>query len=118
MAKRQSTFESSHFKNKEKWKGIMIQEMISSEESGVDEEGKAVIFIEDLPWRSDKLGRFFERLDAVQQGNKSEQAIRQSKECILVEAASERGPPRNISCIPRWAFRDDAQHTSSDNDTD
>jgi hypothetical protein len=121
LAKRQSTFQSSHFKSKEKWKSIMIQEMMSSEESGVDEEGKAVILVKDLPWRSDKLGRFFERLDAVQQGNRSEQAIRQSKERILIKATSERGPPRNITSIPRWAFRvnsDDAQHSSSDNDTD
>ena len=71
----------------------MIQEMMSSEESGVDEEGKAVIL--DLPWRSDKLGRFFQCLDAVQQGNRSEQAIRQSKERILIKATSERGPPRS-----------------------
>ena len=28
---------------------------MSSEESGVDEEGKAVILVKDLPWRSDKL---------------------------------------------------------------
>ena len=36
----------------------MIQELMSSEESGVDEEGKAVILVKDLPWRSDKLERF------------------------------------------------------------
>ena len=43
----QSTFQSSHFKSKEK--SIMIQEMMSSEESVCDEEGKAVIMVKDLP---------------------------------------------------------------------
>ena len=93
----------------------MIQELMSSEESGVDEEGKAVILVKDLPWRSDKLERLFDRLDAVQEGNKSEQAVRQSKERILVKASSERPPPRHISSIPHWAFRaTSARHSSSE----
>ena len=71
MTKRQPTLESSQIKRKEKWKSVLVQEMMSSEESGVDEEGKAVIFVMGLPWRSDKLGTFFDCLDAVQQGNKS-----------------------------------------------
>ena len=42
---------------------MIVQEMMSSDESGVDEDGKAVIFVTNLPWRSGKVGRFFERLD-------------------------------------------------------
>ena len=41
---------------------------MSSEESGLDKDGKAVILVKDLPWRSDKVGRFLERLEAVQEG--------------------------------------------------
>lgn len=92
--------------------------MISSEERGLDEDGKAVILVKDLPWRSDKVGRFLERLEAVQEGKKSEQALRQSKERVLIEAASERDPPHNNSSIPRWAFQVNEQVSSSDNETD
>ena len=61
--------------------------------------------MKDLLWRSDKVGRFLERLEAVQEGKKSEQALCQSKERVLIKAASERHPPRNNSSVPRWAFQ-------------
>lgn len=38
----------------------------------MDEDGRAVIFVKDLPWRSDKVGRYFKHLDMVQQQNNSE----------------------------------------------
>ena len=58
---------------------MIIPELMSSDESGMDEDGKAVISVKEIPWRSDKVGRYFKRLDMVQQQNKSEQAVRQSK---------------------------------------
>ena len=70
LSKRRATFEASSFKKKEKWRKVIVQEMMSSDESGVDEDGKAVIFVTNLPWRSGKVGRFFERLDIAHQQNK------------------------------------------------
>lgn len=45
-------------KEKEKWSKILVNEMMSSEES--DEE---TIFIKELPWRSSKVDSFFHALD-------------------------------------------------------
>ena len=67
LSKRRATFEKSNFENKEKWRKVLIQELMSSDESGMDEDGRAVIFVKDIPWRNDKVGRFFKRLDMVQQ---------------------------------------------------
>ena len=72
----------------------------------------------EIPWRSDKVGRFFKRLDMVQQQNKSEQAVRQSKARVSTKTASQRLPPSASSAIPQWAYfvethQDQSPHDSS-----
>ena len=74
---------------------------MSSDESGMDDDGRAVIFVKDLPC---KVGRFFKRLDMVQQQNNSEQAVRQSKARVSAAVASDRLPPCDSSVIPQWAY--------------
>ena len=82
----------------------IIQEVMLSDESGMDEDGRAVISVKNLPWRNDKVGRFFKRLDMVQQQNNSEQAVRQSKARVSAAVASEHLPPSASSVIPQWAY--------------
>ena len=89
--------------NKDKWRKVIVPEL-SSDESGEDDEGRAVICVKDLLWCSDKVGRFFQRLDQVEVQNKSQQAVRQSKPRILVSDVSDRPPPTNVGTIPQWAI--------------
>lgn len=42
---------------------------MSSDESGV-EDGKGVIFVKDIPWRSQKITKFFQKLDDSHNTNK------------------------------------------------
>lgn len=65
-------------KEKEKWSKILVNEMMSSEES--DEE---TIFIKELPWRSSKVDSFFHALDEEAMKKKSQQAKRQTKNRIF-----------------------------------
>ena len=103
VSKRQSILESSTIKNKEKWRRVIVPEMMLSDESGFDEDGKAVVFVKDLQWRSDKVGRLFEHLDNIQDQKKSEQALRQSKPRVLIAETSKR-PPTDLGTIPKWAI--------------
>ena len=58
-------------RTKEKWRNIMSAEIMSSEESDGDDD---VIVLKPLPWRSDKVTRFFYRLDEKSFQAKSTQA--------------------------------------------
>ena len=87
--------------DKIKWGKVLTTEFISSDESGT-EDGKAVIFVKTLPWRSQKVTKFFSKLDENHCLKKSEQATRQTKERIRKEdIISERPAPANV---PSWAL--------------
>ena len=64
--------------DREKWKQILVTEVISSDESE-SEDRKGVFFAKNLQWRSDTVTRFFSKLDDAQKSRKSEQAARQTK---------------------------------------
>ena len=82
-----------------KWKKVLVTELISSDESET-EDGKAVLIVKELPWRSDKVTNFFEKLDRAHNARKSEQASRQTKPRIRQGKTSTRLPP---SRFPTWA---------------
>ena len=80
----------------------MISDLISSDESDV-EDGKAVLVVKELPWRSDKVSKFFTRLDEAQSDRKSEQASRQTKRRVRNGSRSSSRPmPENLSS---WIVR-------------
>ena len=60
-------------KDRKKWEksNVLTMLFMSSEESAT-EDGEDVLLIKDLQWRSDKVGRFFQNLDAKEE--KSSQA--------------------------------------------
>ena len=84
------------------WEKIMILDLISSEESTVDEE--EVLVVHPLPWRSSKVDAMFNRLDEYTKDNKSPQALRQTKK-RCVGNSSTRNIPVN-SLLPKWAVND------------
>ena len=47
-----------------KWKKILVTEFMSSDESG-EEDGQAIFIVKKLPWRSERVSKFFERLDTA-----------------------------------------------------
>lgn len=86
--------------DKKKWEKVLTPEFVSSDESGV-EDGKGVIFVKDIPWRSQKITKFFQKLDDSHNTNKSEQVSRQTKERIEKEdMVSRRSAPVGA---PSWA---------------
>ena len=80
---------------KEKWKEIIIPEMISSEES--DSENEDVIIVKPLIWRSQKVMGTFRELDAANESTKTKQARRR----VIGAVPSERSKPDNV---PKWAL--------------
>ena len=76
--------------------------MISSDDSESD-DGKGVFSVKNLQWRSDKVTRFFTKLDDAQKARKSEQAARQTKPRLNLGAVSTRPPPSSDQ-VPAWAF--------------
>lgn len=70
--------------------------MMSSEESEDDK-----ILVKSLPWRSNKVRRFFH---AQLYCEKSAQAKRQTKERIVGDESVRTQP---ISGVPKWAFEKD-----------
>ena len=74
--------------------------MISSDSSGV-EDTIPVLVAKEIPWRSQKVTSFFERLDKVHEDSKSEQAKRQTKPRIRNGKVSSRSFPTGE--MPKWA---------------
>ena len=81
------------------WEKIMILDLISSEESAVDEE--EVLVVHPLPLRSSKVDAMFNRLDEYTKDCKSNQALCQTKK-RCVGNSSTRNIPVN-SLLPKWA---------------
>lgn len=104
LAERVSTFKKLSFNDvdKQKWRKVLITDMISSDDSETD-DGNAVFSIKNLRWRSEKVSRFFSKLDQANQARKSEQAARQTKPRLHLGAVSSRAPPTSDR-VPAWAF--------------
>ena len=88
--------------DREKWKKVLVTQLMSSDESG-NEEDQAVFIVKELPWRSDKVTAFFEKIDRVRQARKTEQASRQTKKRLHKGVMSSRPAP---SGLPTWAVQE------------
>ena len=84
-----------------KWEKVLTSELISSDESEVDDDDKAVLVVKKLAWRSDRVTNFFAKLDSAHEDRKSEQAKRQTKPRIHKGIVSTREAPAHL---PSWAF--------------
>ena len=82
-----------------KWKKILVTEFMSSDESG-EEDGQAVFLVKKLPWRSERVSKFFEQLDTARMTRKTEQANRHMKPRIHKDLLSSRPAPHDF---PSWA---------------
>ena len=82
-----------------KWKKILVTEFMSSDESGEEDE-RAVFIVKKLPWRSERVSSFFQRLDTARTSRKTEQASRQTKPRVYKDLISSRPAPRGF---PTWA---------------
>lgn len=87
--------------DRQKWKKVLITDMISSDSSGVEDTIPAVLVAKDIPWRSCKVANFFDKLDKVHEDSISEQAKRQTKKRIHRGKLSTRTMP---SEVPKWAI--------------
>ena len=76
----------------------MCLDMMSSDESGMDEEDE-VYRVRVLPWRKDPVKRMFNTLDSEALKVKSQQAKRQMKRRVD-GGTSTRSPPPGL---PTWA---------------
>lgn len=85
-------------KAKEKWNKVLQAEVMSSEESGPEEDD---MFVKPLPWRSELVNKFFAELDEKSTERKTAQALRQRKKRIISVHASIRGAPPGL---PKWAI--------------
>ena len=88
-------------KDREKWEKVLVLELMSSEDSGMDED-EEILAVRPLPWRSTRVDEMFDELDKKIQSGKSPQSRRQTKR-RKVGNLSQR-----IRCtsdsIPKWAF--------------
>ena len=64
------------------------------------EEEVPVFIVKELKWRSEKVTKFFRKLDDAHQDRISEQAQRQTKPRLRQGRVSHRPVPSNI---PLWA---------------
>ena len=56
---------------KQKWKKVLISSFILGDESGMEEE-VPVFIVKELKWRSEKVTKFFRKLDDAYQNRISE----------------------------------------------
>ena len=83
----------------EQWRAIMTLEIMSSDESGEDEE--EVLIVHPLPWLSHTVTQFKLSLDQQIASMKTPQAKRQMKK-RLVGCPSQRCVPDSL---PSWALK-------------
>ena len=85
-------------KSKEKWRSIFRAEVMSSEESSEESDD---IFVKPLPWRAEKVTRFFTDIDEKALEKKTSQAQRQRKARKISINSSTRPVPQGL---PKWAI--------------
>ena len=94
LTERKASLEKMAFSKQEDktlWEKILVVEMMSSEDSEVDEE-EEVLAVHPLPWRASKVDVMLKRLDDDMKETKSLQARRQMKKrCVGHD--SIRSPP-------------------------
>ena len=86
--------------DKKKWEKVLTPEIVSSDKSDIDEEGKSIFSVKELVWRNDRVTNSFIKLDDSTEKRKSDQAVRQSKPRVRGRKVSSRPNPINA---PSWA---------------
>lgn len=91
---------------KTKWLKVMKIEMMSSEESEMDDDNRdELLKIRSLPWRSSEVNRMFSKIDAYNLAGKSPASRRQMKRKKRVEETSSRQLTTEIrASLPDFAF--------------
>ena len=80
--------EFSRKEDKVLWEKVMVLDLMSSEESGFDEED--ILSVHPLPWRAARVDTMFKKLDDYSKESKSPQALRQTKRrCIGTTSTSK-----------------------------
>ena len=90
----------------EKWLQVMRNEMMSSEESDVDEEGEGITVVHLLVWRSKYCSSMFSKIDKYSYSFKSAFGRRQTKRRKYGSPSSRPLPPGVRSSIPEWAVEE------------
>ena len=98
LSERQAEFRRHSYSDGDrlKWENVFTSDLISSDESEVEED-KPVLVVKELVWRSDKVTNFFKKLHDAK---KSEQANRQTKSRVRRGVVSGRPAPAQL---PSWA---------------
>lgn len=81
-------------KCRKKLNSVLTKEYMSSEDESEDDEGRKVFTIRQLPWRSDKISRVFNCLDA----DYMDSCTKRSRDFMIkrvMGANSTRSPPKN-----------------------
>ena len=84
--------------SKQKWLAVMVNDLMSSEESGEDD----TVTVHPLPWRSEYVNKMFQNTDKYSKLRKSPQASRQTKKRITGSPSVRPSPSK--SDIPAWAL--------------
>ena len=84
------------------WRNVLKLDLMSSEESGEDDNREEVIYTKPLPWRSKKFSEFVARLDNQTASDMSSLAKRQKKKRLEGDD-STRPRPHPVD-IPDWVF--------------
>ena len=96
-------FDKASYKDieeKESWRKIMRMEFVSSDESGC-EDSVDVLITKPLPWQSQTVTLFKEKLDQAALGEKTPLARRQMKQRRLGTPSSR---PKPDGDFPSWVF--------------
>jgi len=88
-------------KDKGKWEKVLILELMSSEDSGTDDDDD-ILVVRPLPWRSSKVDQMFKELDKETLSGKSPRSRRQMKQ--RKTGNPSKRPQCSIDGVPRWAF--------------
>ena len=100
LQERRSTLTKSAMsqKEKEKWGKVLVPEMMSSEESDVENDD--VITVKPISWHAERVRAFLHRLDSKVTVAKSAQSKRQRKQRVESSGNSNRAKP---ATLPNWA---------------
>ncbi len=83
--------------DQKKWRLVLEANMMSSEESGDEDE----LYVKPLTWRADRVNKFLMDLDDEFHSSKSAQAKRQTKQRIHADKSSQRPIPPDL---PAWVI--------------
>ena len=105
VAERTSALKKLKFKkttDADLWKKVIVPDLISSEESEMDED-EEVLKVRSLSWRASRVTAMFERLDGEVSKSKTPQSKRQRKRRVNSGESSQRQQPADLN-LPNWVF--------------